>query len=406
MNGAHKLSSIIKGRSDKRPRLCLFTDSAEPSGMGEHIITLAAALKDEYRISFVCPPTSACAGFLARAKKLGLETLALAAPYDDKAALDALCRWLKARDFDIFHCHAGIGWEGFGGVEAARMADVPVVVRTEHLPYLLTHAVQQRDHRRISASVDRIICVSQAARTSYIEAGYSPRHVSLVYNGIPLKPLAYKDGKLTPNLGLPAATQAIITVGRLTEQKGYNILLKAVPTVLQQRPDVHFLWVGDGPLKDDLESEIERLGVGNNVHLLGRRDDVPALLAAAELFVLPSLFEGFPISALEAMAAALPIVGTGVCGISEAVIDGATGRLVSDRNPAALAEAMLDLLAYPARAARWGHNAQQLVREKFTAAHMAAATSAIYRELLVERRVPSAEYRAVSAEYRVPSAEA
>ncbi len=351
--------------------------------MGEHMLTLAAALKEEYQIAFICPPTRSGRGFLARASQLGIEAAPIAAPYHDAAGKEELYCWLQARHFDLFHGHAGIGWEGFGGIEAAQAAGVPAILRTEHLPYLLTHPGQQADHRRIVGSIDRLICVSQEARASYIKGGIAATKVSVVYNGIPLQPARPDRRAIISQLGLPPTARLVLTVGRLVPQKGYDILLEAIPDVLQQEPQAHFLWAGQGPQQNELRTRIIALGVGDNVHLLGRRRDVPALMAAADLFVLPSRFEGFPLSVLEAMVAALPVVGTHVCGISEAVVDGATGRLVMAEQPAVLAAAIIETLTQPTLAAQWGRAGRELVYQRFSAERMARETSDIYQELIL-----------------------
>ena len=122
-----------------KPSLCLFTDSPEPSGLGVHMLTLAAELQERYRISFVCPPTLSALPLFERAWKLGLETLPLDVRLGGKAA-KRLQRWLRARQIMVFHDHAGISWEGHYAIEAARAAKVPVVVRTGHLPYLVRGA--------------------------------------------------------------------------------------------------------------------------------------------------------------------------------------------------------------------------------------------------------------------------
>ncbi len=384
MNNTHNIKGIssIVGSANAVPRLCLFTDSDEPSGMGEHMLTLAAALRDDYRISFVCPPTRSGRSFLERAAQLGIEVAAIAAPFHDAAGKDVLGRWLEARRFDVFHDHAGISWEGFGGIEVARAIGVPAIVRTEHLPYLLTHEGQRADYHRIIGSIDRLICVSQEARTSYIRAGIPAAKISVVYNGINLHPVYPNRNAILNELDLPSASRLVLSVGRLVEQKGYDVLLEAIPIVLEQSPQAHFLWAGEGPLHGELNARIATQGVAANVHLLGRRRDVLALMAAADLFTLPSRFEGFPLSALEAMSAALPVVGTRVCGISEAVLDGVTGRLVAAEQPAALAAAIIETLNHPAIAARWGAAGRERVYKEFNANRMAGETSDCYRTLM------------------------
>src|SRR5215212_8431071 len=142
-----------------RRRVCLFTDSREPSGLGEHMLALAAGLVPEWDVSVACPPTRAGLSLLARARAAGLVAHAL--NVRDTPSEADLVAWLRARPVDVFHCHAGVGWEGHHGIYAARAARVPVVVRTEHLPNVLTEASQQADHARVVDFADRVICVSE-----------------------------------------------------------------------------------------------------------------------------------------------------------------------------------------------------------------------------------------------------
>jgi glycosyltransferase involved in cell wall biosynthesis len=369
-----------------RPRLqtahvCLFTDSLEPSGVGEHMLTLAGELRATYRISFVCPPTPQGQALLQRAERMGCKTLALEARYNTPQ-LAELYDWVCDQDIDIFHCHAGITWEGFGGTQVARQAHVPVALRTEHLPYLLTHPVQRVDHRRAVEQVDRIICVSQASYATYIEAGVPAHKLAVVRNGIRPRPARTDRATALAAVGLDPASEVIINVARLAPQKGHHLLADAIPAVLRARPNARFLLIGEGPLHDELAARLRDEGLDSRAQLLGKRPDVPDLLAAADLFVLPSHFEGLPISALEAMAAGLPVVATRVSGTSEAVVDGVTGRLVEPNDAPALAAAMIAALSDRALARRWGAAGRKRVADEFSAGMMARAVDKIYVNLL------------------------
>ena len=361
--------------------LCLFTASPEPSGVGEHMLTLAAELRGQYRISFVCPPRPAALPFLERARALGLETL----PQEVRSAPETrkpLVAWLRDRAVAILHCHAGIGWEGHDGVYAARAAGVPAIVRTEHLPDLITKPRQRNAYNRMVQAVDRLICVSEEARDSFLRTGVPAEKLVVVRNGIHPRSARADRAGVRARLGVPSDARIVLTVGRMTEQKGYGYLLEAVPTLVTQEPRAHVLIVGTGPLAPRLRAQMRRLKLHGDVTFLGRRDDVPDLLAAADLFVLPSLFEGLPLVALEAMAAGLPVVGTRVCGTSEAVADGVTGRLVEPGNAMALAQAIVEVLAQPGLAARLGYAGRRRVVEQFSAARMARETAAVYEEVL------------------------
>ena len=163
--------------------LCLFTDSLEPSGVGEQMLTLASELRGRYRISFVCPPSPTTPSFVERASRLGIETAALRVG-GEPAAEARFQAWLRAARVEILHGHAGISWEGHAGMHAARAAGVPVVLRTEHLPYLITDPEQRAEHAAMVPVVDRIICVSEAARRSFLEAGVPASKLRVVRNGV------------------------------------------------------------------------------------------------------------------------------------------------------------------------------------------------------------------------------
>jgi len=175
----------------------------------------------------------------------------------------------------------------------------------------------------------------------------------------------------------------VVTLARLSPQKGIDTLVTAAGLV----PEAKFLVVGDGPERTALEAQAESLGISSRVSFLGHRRDVPALLASADVFALPSLFEGLPLSVLEAMAAAKPVVASRIGGTDEAVVDGVTGILVPPSDPAALAQAIRTVLADPQLAARMGGAGRARVHEAFTAQAMARGVEAVYDELLALPRI-------------------
>jgi len=225
--------------------------------------------------------------------------------------------------------------------------------------------------------LDRVICVSREAALSYVDSDIPEERVRVVRNGI--EPLFARADRL----GLPGDARLVIGVGRLTEQKGFDLLLDAAAELRT----THFYLVGDGPLASTLQAGIEGRGLGERVRLLGRRDDVPALLAGANVLAMPSRFEGLPIAALEAMSLGKPVVGTRVCGLTEAVVDGSTGRLVPQGDAGALARALDEVLSSPHLAAAWGAAGRRRQREEFGAERLAAETAAVYDEVLAGARV-------------------
>ena len=397
--------------------VCLFTDSAEPSGVGEHMLTLADELKSRYRLSFVCPATPAGLAFLRRAREMGVNAVAVD-PRPEVAHRD-LERWLRggaggdlpsddrglaaavgghpgstgASPIDVLHAHAGILWEGHDGVRAARAAGVPVVVRTEHLVYVSSATSHQRArHAEMTAQVDALICVSACVRKSFAAAGIAEGKLRVIRNGIRPKQVPAEPAGVRRRLGLSEEARLVLSVGRLTVQKGHVHLVEALPGIVAQVPDAHAVVVGDGPLAEDLHDLARSLRVTDHLHLVGRRDDVAELMAGSDVVVLPSLFEGMPLVPLEAMAFGVPVVGTWVCGTPEVVVDGVTGRLVEPADPDALAQAVVEVLTSPEAAAAWGRAGRARVDE-LSSTVMGRQVAALYDELLSRaprrRRAPS-----------------
>jgi glycosyltransferase involved in cell wall biosynthesis len=362
------------------PAVCLYTESREPSGLGEHMLALALALRPTCRLALVCPAVPAAQPYLQRAAEAAIPTFSTV-PCGDEA--DArLVEWLRARRVDVFHLHAGIAWEGHGAPALARAAGIRVSVRTEHLPYLLTTPRDRVAYDRAWRRHDRIVCVSEAARRSFVVAGVAPETTVVIRNGIAPRRSRLARSAARERLGLADGTPMILTVARFTEQKNHRALLAAIPRVRARAPDVRFAWVGSGPLEAELRAAIHGGGLDESVRVLGSRDDVPELLAAADLFVLPSRFEGLPLAPLEAMAAGLPVVATRACGTDEVVVDGETGLIVEPDEPAALARAILDVLEHREWGRRLGAAGRARVAEAFTVAPMARATRALYEQLL------------------------
>jgi glycosyltransferase involved in cell wall biosynthesis len=175
----------------------------------------------------------------------------------------------------------------------------------------------------------------------------------------------------------------VLAVGRLDAQKGHAYLLAAAADI----PDALFVFVGEGRERSALEAQARALGVAERVRFLGHRDDVPDLLAACDVFVLPSRYEGLPLSVLEAMAAARPVVATAIEGTDEIVRHGETGLLVPPAAPSALAEAIRAVLADRALATRMGQAGRARVGREFSMSRMIDEVTGVYDELLERSEV-------------------
>jgi predicted dehydrogenase/glycosyltransferase involved in cell wall biosynthesis len=309
-------------------RIVLLTDSPEPSGVGSHMLALAEGLSGTADVVLAARPGT---GLLEAGVARGLAVKAVDGPPD------ALARWLRLSGADLVHVHAGIGWEGHAAALAARDAGLPVV-RTEHLPYLLTEPWQQAEHRDAMGAVDRLVAVSDAVAASHRRHG---AEAVTIVNGVAPRRASRPRDSLRAEWNL--AGPVLLTVGRFTDQKNHALLLAALPAILAAHPGATVLLAGDGPLLRPVARDVARRGLAGAVRMLGPRGDVPDLMAAADLLLLPSRFEGLPLVALEAMAAGLPVVATDVPGNADAVEHGVTGWLAAPE-PAAFAGAVLAAL--------------------------------------------------------------
>lgn len=232
----------------------------------------------------------------------------------------------------------------------------------------------------ISACRPHLIAVSERIRGMYMQRwGVPERQITTIINGVPLARFVHVPPGVPPRAA--GEGPLISTVGRLSEQKGQQVLLNAAPLVLKQFPTARFQIVGQGHLEGALREQAATLGIADRVHFAGMRDDIPALLGESDIFALPSLWEGLPISAIEAMAAARPVVLTDVGGVGDLVNPGVDGMIVPPNDPVRLADAMNALLADPTRRAAMGANARKRACAEFDIALFTARHEQLYREL-------------------------
>jgi glycosyltransferase involved in cell wall biosynthesis len=234
----------------------------------------------------------------------------------------------------------------------------------------------------------RIVANSRAAARQLEREGVPDSRVSVVYNGLDLD--RFPDR-------LPCRkTHRVLAVAGIRHVKGIDVLVEAAARVVAAVPDVRFVVAGDGPDRSKAEAQARALGVDRAFEFLGHRDDVPALMAEADVFVLPSRSEAFPNALLEAMAAGLPVVASRVGGVVELVEHGHTGLIVAPDDPDALAGSLIQLLRESARAAAIGAAARESVRARYSVDRMVQQFEALYIAEL-ELRAPHAIAGAVPA---------
>lgn len=205
----------------------------------------------------------------------------------------------------------------------------------------------------------RSIAVSEdAAKEAISKLHINASAVRVVFNGINMKAFAARRDR--------RALKSIIQVARFYPVKGHHTALSAFANLLVDNPDLQLVWCGGGPEEESLRREVRRLGIGRSVRFLGFRDDVSVQLAQADIFWMPSKWEGMPIACIEAMAMALPIVASNVGGIPELVLDGVTGLLIEPESPVQLAEATRRLLHDPDLARALGRASRARAQQCFS----------------------------------------
>ena len=246
--------------------------------------------------------------------------------------------------------------------------------------------------KRWHLAVDRLtatlgagaVCVSEGVRRYNKAAGGWPDdRLAVIPNAVDPAPIDEAPPADRAELGVPADSFLALYVGRLDPQKGLPDLLDAAGRVVDRRPDWHLVLAGDGPERDRLRALAEdRPRLAGRVHWLGRRGDVPSLLKAADVLVLPSLWEGMPNAVLEAMAARLPVVATAVEGTEDLVAPGETGWLVPRASPGPLADALLDAASDPDRLRRFGDAGRARVERDFAPSRTVLAYERLWAGLL------------------------
>jgi glycosyltransferase involved in cell wall biosynthesis len=308
----------------------------------------------------------------------------------DPLALGRLGRLLREGHFDILHSHL-FRADIYAGLAVARLGERrPLLVSTRHNDdrFFLNPFVGLV-HYGVSARQDLIIAISDhIARFTVSRGVRHPERVRRVYHGLepPVTRALEREGQhIRRELGIGPDEFLVGNVGRLALQKGQRHLIAAMPLLLERVPRARAIIAGGGDLEDYLRDLASEIGVANRVHVLGPRKDVPALMHAIDVFVMPSIWEGFGLVLLEAMAAGRPIVASRVATIPEVVADGESGILVPAGDPLALATALAELAEQPDVAARMGEAGRERLRKQFSVEKMVGDTELLYRELFDER---------------------
>jgi sugar transferase (PEP-CTERM/EpsH1 system associated) len=377
----------LVGPVSAKPLVVHVVHSLAVGGLENGLVNLVNHARPDFRHAIVCLTE---AGVMRYRLKAGIEVTAIGKrPGQDVGAILRLVRVLKRMRPDIVHTR---NWATFDAVPAARLAGVRRVVHGEHGRDI--HDPEGRNRRRnlirrlLSPFIAHFVTVSRDLERWLREDVGLPGHkIGTIHNGVDMSRFQSADrATARRGLGLPADASVIGTVGRLDPVKDQAGLLRSFAAVLGSHPEAFVIIAGDGPCRDDLARVVSELGIGAHVRLLGECRDVPLVLAAMDVFALPSIAEGMSNTLLEAMAAGLPVIATRVGGNPELVEDAVNGRLVPRQDQAALTHAMAAYLDDAHLRALHGKASRQRATECFSLERMCDAYVNLYHRLMAPGR--------------------
>jgi glycosyltransferase involved in cell wall biosynthesis len=299
----------------------------------------------------------------------------------------AFMRW--CREHGIVVVHSTDLYANIFALPAAAFADVPVRIANRREINPDKSIGQIVVQRAAYECAHKIVANSRAAAERLRREGVPSRKIATVSNGV--------DRELFAPHAAHSKLRRVAVVANLRPEKRHDVLIDAAPEVLRHFPDARFAIVGGGPELRSLQARTVDQGVSHAFTFAGHEEDVASRLQASDIFVLPSQSEAFPNAVLEAMAAGLPIVASGVGGILELIDDHRTGLLVPPCDPHALARGICRLMADQPLGARLGEAASQEVRGRYSYERMTAAFEAVYLSELTRRGVPSSDRETVLA---------
>jgi glycosyltransferase involved in cell wall biosynthesis len=308
-------------------------------------------------------------------------------PQFDPRSLPSLVTFFARESFDILHCHLPYA-QSLGRV-VGQLGNIEHIVSTQHNVPSNYHPVE-RLAERVTQSLDS----ATVAVSGGVESAFTGRDPTTstgsgwgtIQNGIDVDAFSTSVAESNPGdvyeqWGVEDADPLFVNIARYQPQKGQRTLIESMERVVEAVPSAKLLVVGWGPLGDELRTSVQERGLTDAVTVTGRVPDIHPYYAAADTFVLPSNFEGLPVTLLEAMAAACPIVATDIPGVREVVVDGATGTLVAPESPKALADALIEMAQHTNRD-QFGTTGHQRVQEQFSIQQMVTEHVTLYQSLM------------------------
>ncbi len=371
-------------------------------GAERHLLMLLPALIErgiDAQLLVLIEPDTPMDDLFAEAKERGIPAQAISV----RSTVDVvIIRRIRAKLLelqpDILHTHL-IHADTFG-LAAGKLARVPTIITSRHNDdNFRTKRIVKWASSVMWSGFNACIAISDAIKTFVIGIENAPEDkVYVVKYGIEHQALSQADfdsarKKLLAELELDDEAQLLGMACRLVEQKGVSYALEAIRDIHSDYPNAHLVIAGDGELMHELKHVAAEYEISDNVHFLGWRADVPQLMAGFDIFLMPSLWEGFGLVALEAMSKRRPVIASAVTALPEVVEDGQTGLLVPVEDSSALAEAIRTLLDDRSLRVHMGMVGEDRVEQYFTVARMVDETIAIYRKFILEKPSTTGEVK-------------
>jgi glycosyltransferase involved in cell wall biosynthesis len=307
-----------------------------------------------------------------------------------------LAKLVRGHQFDLIHAHASK--PGFLVRIAAMGTGIPVLYSPHCFAFHagaggLTILITSFLERLAAFFTTRFVVVSEGERELACQYRVGrPEQMTVIYTGIDPAPyrLPVDISYLKVSLGIPTSAPVVGSVGRLSTQKSPSDFVRAAEIIHRSKPDAHFVWVGDGPLEQEVRNLSTSLQLDSVIHWPGQRSDVRKLLHLFDCLILTSRWEGFPLVVLEAMAAGVPVVATDILGTRELIQHGVNGWLAPARDTEALAGWVLELLTNPSKAAAFRRASQARVEDEFTRTRMLTMIQNLYEDVARETTCDSA----------------
>jgi len=359
----------------------------QSSGQTTHVLSLAHGLdKGKYAITVVLPTHLHHSITAFKQTGVAIVPLPMRKILWNTQSIASLMRLIRRQNIDIVHVHSQEA--GLLVRVLARAAGAKVIIYTPqctNIRHLRWFWLYRSIEKILSYITDTIISVNETDRIRIIRWGIPSSKVITIKNGIDLN--SFKEPinveKMKQMLGLDEKRPVVMQVGRLSDQKNPLTFVKGASLVAGEHPDVQFVLVGDGPLKDEVEAYIQELGMNRHMRCLGWQDNAYKLIAIADIISLTSRWEGLPYVLLEAMAWSRPVVTTAVNGCPEIVKHGITGYLVPNNDATTWAKYVIKLLENPGQSVEMGKRGNASLKEELSLEKMIEQTEQLYDRLIL-----------------------